>query len=379
MATIPSYDVAIVGGGLAGLALSIQLAQGGYRVIVFEKETYPFHRVCGEYISLESWNFINQLGIDPTVLGVSHIDKLMVTGITGKHLLQKLPLGGFGVSRYLLDHTLALKAKEAGVIVAENIRVTGIIANEDSAIIATANQEYKARVACACFGKRSNLDIKWERPFTLDAKNNDTHYIGVKYHAHLDFDINTIALHMFREGYCGVVRIEDGQYNVCYLTTAANLRKSDNSIEKMERAILSENPHLKKIFSQAGNWRNDPVTISQISFANKTQVDNHILMVGDAAGMITPLCGNGMSMALHGSKIAATFLSQFLEGRISRHALEKNYTAMWQRQFGSRLKTGRQIQRLAGHTHLTGAVLQLGKLFPGFFQLLVRKTHGKPF
>ena len=379
MTTKAPYDVAIVGGGLAGLALSIQLAKGGHSVIVFEKETYPFHRVCGEYISLESWDFINELGIDPTTLGVSRIDKLLVTGVTGRQLLQKLPLGGFGVSRYLLDHTLAKKAKEAGVQVVENTRVADIVTGSNGAHISTMNHVYEARVVCACFGKRSNLDIKWERPFTLATKKNRTHYVGVKYHALLDFAPDTIALHMFREGYCGVVRIEKGQYNVCYLTTASNLRRSGNSLEKMEATILSENPHLKNIFSQPGNWRSDPVTISQISFANKSQVDNHILMVGDAAGMITPLCGNGMSMALHGSKIAAMFINQFLNGQITRDTMETNYAMQWQKQFGRRLRTGRQMQQLAGHPQLTGAVLQLGNIFPGLFQILVRKTHGKPF
>ena len=57
-----SYDVIIAGGGLAGLALSIQLARSGYSVALLEKETYPYHKVCGEYISLESWNFLEELG-----------------------------------------------------------------------------------------------------------------------------------------------------------------------------------------------------------------------------------------------------------------------------------------------------------------------------
>ena len=62
------YDVAIAGGGLAGLALSIQLAKQGYRVILFEKESYPFHRVCGEYISNESWPFLESLGLDKAMM-----------------------------------------------------------------------------------------------------------------------------------------------------------------------------------------------------------------------------------------------------------------------------------------------------------------------
>ena len=49
---VSAYDLAIIGGGLAGLTLAIQVRRMGHSVILFEKEKYPFHRVCGEYISL---------------------------------------------------------------------------------------------------------------------------------------------------------------------------------------------------------------------------------------------------------------------------------------------------------------------------------------
>ncbi|MBL0882546.1 MAG: FAD-binding protein, partial [Chitinophagaceae bacterium] len=52
------YDIAIIGGGLAGLTLAIQSAKAGYRTILFEKESYPFHKVCGEYIRMESYDFL---------------------------------------------------------------------------------------------------------------------------------------------------------------------------------------------------------------------------------------------------------------------------------------------------------------------------------
>ena len=57
------YDCAIVGGGLAGLCLSIQLARLGHRVVVFEKNSYPFHKVCGEFVSNESAGFLLRLGL----------------------------------------------------------------------------------------------------------------------------------------------------------------------------------------------------------------------------------------------------------------------------------------------------------------------------
>ena len=70
-----TYDVGIVGGGLAGLSLAILMRRKGYTVILFEKEAYPFHRVCGEYISRESAPFLRELGIDIELLQRPMIDK----------------------------------------------------------------------------------------------------------------------------------------------------------------------------------------------------------------------------------------------------------------------------------------------------------------
>src|SRR5437868_637169 len=94
------YDTCIIGGGLAGLGLSIQLAGRGYAVALFEKEEYPFHKVCGEYISMESWDFIENLGMPLSDLQLPLIDRLIVTAPNGDQLQQQLPLGGFGISRY---------------------------------------------------------------------------------------------------------------------------------------------------------------------------------------------------------------------------------------------------------------------------------------
>jgi flavin-dependent dehydrogenase len=143
--------------------------------------------------------------------------------------------------------------------------------------------------------------------------------------------------------------------------------------------VLQKNPLLKKIFQQAKILYEAPLTISQISFEKKSQVDNHIIMVGDAAGMITPLCGNGMSMALHGSKIAAELTIQFLLGTLSRQQLEDEYVQQWNRLFRRRLIAGRLIQQLFGREWTTNLFLGLMKPFPKFVSYLIRQTHGEPF
>lgn len=373
------YDVAIAGGGLAGLALSIQLSRLGHSVVLFEKEQYPFHRVCGEYISRESWDFLKSLGVDLAALNVSSVTHLQVSAVNGKLLEQELPLGGFGISRYRLDHALAVLARDAGVRIEENTRVNDIVYDKNAFRVITPQYSCQAKVACGSFGKRSNLDVKWKRPFAMAAKSKLNNYVGIKYHVRGPFPVHTIGLHNFRNGYCGIVKIEDDQYCLCYLTTAANLQKSKGAIEHMEQTILAENPHLEKIFAEAEPVFDVPVTISQISFDRKSQVENHVLMTGDAAGMITPLCGNGMSMALHGSQLAAEQVDRFLKGKIGRQVMEKAYTRQWQRQFARRLRAGRLIQRMLASNRLTNLLIAAANPFPSLIRFLVRQTHGRPF
>jgi len=373
------YDVAIVGGGLAGLALSIQLAKAKYSVILFEKETYPFHRVCGEYISLESWDFLEGLGLDLKALDLPVLTRLQVSAPNGKLIEHRLPLGGIGISRFMLDHLLMQIAQAGGVIIKESTKVDDIVFKENEFTVTTAKEIFKAKVACGCFGKRSNIDVKWKRPFIAQPKNKLNNYVGVKYHVKYDLDEDIIALHNFKNGYCGITKIEGDKYCLCYLTSAINLQNSNGSIKEMETNILAANPHLKKIFAESEFLYESPVVISQISFNKKEQVEEHVLMTGDAAGMITPLCGNGMSMALHGSKLAFEQISAFLAGKISREKMEKQYSLQWKKNFGRRLKTGRFIQTMFGNKGVTNIFLSIVKPFPRLINLLVKQTHGKKF
>jgi menaquinone-9 beta-reductase len=373
------YDAAIIGGGLAGLALSIQLARLGYSIVLFEKEQYPFHKVCGEYISLESWDFLNDLGVDLDAMKVPIITKLEVSSANGKLIEHHLPQGGFGLSRYQLDHTLAQIAVGAGVLFLENTKVSDVHFNEGEFTIESTRPPLRAKIVCGTYGKRSNIDIKWKRPFSTAVKNKLNNYIGVKYHITGNFPTDTIALHNFKNGYCGLVKIEGDHYNLCYLTTANNLKKSDGDFKIMERRVLGQNARLQKIFEESGMVSEAPLTISQISFDKKSQVENHVLMAGDAAGMITPLCGNGMSMALHASKVACGHIQQFLQGLVTREEMEKAYCREWQRLFANRLRTGRRIQRLFGSRWLSNLFIGLIKPFPALVDSLIKKTHGNPF
>ena len=374
-----TYDVAIVGGGLAGLALSIQLGKKGYKIILFEKETYPFHKVCGEYISMESWPFLESLGVPLTELNLPRINKLMVSAPNGRLLTEKLTLGGFGISRYKLDHILKNLATEASVLVMDGCKVSDVIFNDGQFTIQTNFGNFSSNVCCGSYGKKSNLDVKWKRPFTRLGSRKLNQFTGVKYHIETDFAADSIALHNFKNGYCGISKIEENKYCLCYLTHTDNLKNNEQSISKMEDTILAKNPFLKKILQESKRLYETPVSISQISFLQKSQVENHVLMLGDAAGLITPLCGNGMSMALHSAKIVAPLVDAFLQKQITRHDMEAAYQKEWRHHFANRLRYGRLIQFFFGNETVTNWFVSILNRLPVVTRWLINQTHGKPF
>jgi flavin-dependent dehydrogenase len=373
------FDIAIIGGGLAGLSLSIQCAEAGYSTILFEKENYPFHKVCGEYISNESLPFLERLGVPISSWGLPSITDLNISAPNGRSYEFTLPLGGFGVSRFKLDDCLYQIALNKGVTVLTSTKVQDVHFTLNKFEIITDKRNYQSNIAVGSFGKRSNLDIHLSRPFAKAKPNALNHFIGVKYHIRYPHPTNQIALHNFYNGYCGIEEIENGECCLCYLTTAENLQKAGNNIGAMEEKILWKNPLLKTIFNNAEFIYKKPLAISQISFQNKSQIENHMLCVGDAAGMITPLCGNGMSIALHGSKIAFQHIDYYFKNGQNRSVLEAGFEKQWKKEFANRIFVGRTIQRLFGNDHITNLFLQIMQYFPRLSEKMIKATHGNPF
>ncbi len=367
--------MAVIGGGLAGLVSALGFAKAGLQVVLVEKKAYPFHRVCGEYVSNEALPYLRQLGAKISTLNPARISHFALSSPSGNTLQAKLDLGGFGLSRYTLDSYLYELAQQQGVQFLLQQAAQDVTFENDAFTVQLSNgKSIKARTAIGAFGKRSNLDRQLQRSF-FRARSP---YIGVKYHVRYDFPRNLIALHNFSDGYAGTSAIEDGKYCLCYLTTRGNLKKH-GSIPAMEQAILYRNPHLRQIFTAAEFLYPQPEVINEISFSTKTCVENHVLMCGDAAGMITPLCGNGMAMAIHAAKIATDQVLQYFAGTYTRQELERQYTLAWQKQFAGRLRLGRTVQQLFGGPLLSEAAVGLLKVVPPAVQLIMRQTHGRPF
>jgi flavin-dependent dehydrogenase len=365
--------IVIVGGGLAGLVCANLLSQSA-KVVLLEKKQYPSHRVCGEYISNETIPFLKRNGLYPNFLELPSIRQLWLTSVNGQKAEIDLGLGGFGISRFQLDHFLYQKAKEKGVAVFENCEATQITFQDELFEIETTNRKFTADVVIGSFGKRSRLDKTLQRNFI----QKKSPYVGIKYHIRTQHPNHVIALHNFKDGYCGISNIEEGKSTLCYLTHRNNVRQF-KSIAEMERQVLFKNPYLKKIFSESEFLYEKPETINEISFETKGPIEQHLLMSGDAAGMITPLCGNGMALAIHSAKVVSELVHQFLQGAINRSQLENQYAQQWRALFAKRLWAGRQIQNLFGSEWASNIAVNLARYTPSIAQFLVKQTHGDEF
>lgn len=371
-----SSKVVIIGGGLAGLISAILLNRYGFNVTVIEKRQYPFHRVCGEYISNEVLPFFTSLGIHIGKLGPSRISKLAVSSASGRLLEADLDLGGFGLSRYRLDDFLYRRAAAEGVKFLLGEKASDISFTGHGFQVSLAGNKLTAGLLIGAYGKRSTLDMKLGRSFFY----RRSPYVGIKYHVRTDFPADRIQLDNFEGGYCGIVKVESDRYCLCYLSEN-RLLKREGSIAALERNILCRNPYIRGHLKNSDFLFEKPEVINEISFETKSPVQDHILFCGDAAGMITPLCGNGMAMAVHSAKILAETISESgaLNGSFNRAVLEKIYSERWTKQFALRLRTGRVIQGVFGSKTLSEMAVMTFRKLPVFTKYLVSKTHGKPF
>jgi len=367
-------EIIIIGGGLAGLTAGIHLSRKGLRVIIIEKNEFPKHKVCGEYISNEVIPYLEWLDLKIEDLKPTYINKLQFSSIKGTLINTNLPLGGFGISRYELDNYLYKKALSNGCKIVKDV-VDSVVFEKEKFTIKTSNGAIlSSNIVIGAFGKRSNIDLNLNRKFI----QQKSPWLAVKAHYLGDFPNDLVGLHNFEGGYCGISKIENEKINICYLTKNSSF-KEYKSISDFQDLVVKQNPHLNKIFEDSELIFDKPLTIGQVSFSPKKAVENHILMIGDTAGLIHPLCGNGMAMAIHSAKIVSELIVDYPNNDIKTRAdLEKKYQEIWTFNFYWRLKAGRFLAKVLLNAKLSELFLNVVTVFPFLLVMIIKKTHGKP-
>lgn len=368
------YNVIIVGGGLAGLVSAIHLSKKGLNVLLIEKNAYPKHKVCGEYISNEVLPYLQSLDFNPFDFGAKHIKHLTLSTPRGRSISTVLPLGGFSISRYCIDNELAKKAQINGVKLVQTTVTNIQFANDEFTVETNTNETFLSTLVIGSFGKRSNLDVKMQRDFI----KKPSPFLAVKAHYKGDFPEDAVGLHNFEGGYCGVSKVENNHINICYIADFKSFKKYKN-IDDFNERVVKKNTFLKEVFDRSELAFEKPLTISQVSFSSKNPVEHHILMCGDSAGMIHPLAGNGMSMAIRAAQMVSQLILKYANDEIkSRKELEDKYAKAWNKEFNNRLSLGHIVAKLFRLGILSEIMMLLLQRVPFVMPMIVKRTHGAP-
>jgi menaquinone-9 beta-reductase len=366
-------DLAIIGGGLAGLTAGLIAQRMEHSVVLFEKKGYPFHKVCGEYLSLESEPILRWLGLPIDEWKLPLLTQFRITHPSGQEFKAPLPLGGIGISRFTLDHFLQAKLIEEGGTVLDNTRVTSVSNPGNTHHIITDHPEFpeqEARIVFTAAGRN-----RPSFPALHETAQSGRRYVGVKLHVSGEIPTNQIELHHFPGGYCGISAIENGGYCLCYLIEESLIKTCRGNLEETEQQYLHQNPTLKRYFTHFPKLT-ERVSTAGVFFTARNVHADGMLFLGDSAGMIPPLAGNGMSMAIHSAVLATNLAHRHLTGHLDRNELGMRYEYEWNKAFSGRLRMARTLQSIMEKPGMTAFSMAAFRAFPGLFRLAVSQTHG---
>ncbi|MEX0747110.1 MAG: FAD-dependent monooxygenase [Rhodothermales bacterium] len=368
------YDAIIVGGGPAGSSAAIHLSSLGLRVLLLEKDAMPRDKLCGEFLSTEVNALCRRLGVLDRMLGAgaNPIHVVRTFAQDGASFEAKLSGIAYGLSRRTFDELLFRRAGECGAEIREREAVRRIEGNlQDGFEVETERQSFYGRVVIAAYGRRSTLDRKLSRGFMKER----SHFVAFKAHFVGGTAGSAIELHAFPGGYCGLLTEETGETNICWMAYSDALRRAGGTPEGMASSALRANRTLAGRLDRLERVQ-DYLAVGELVFRSKGHFASDVCMIGDAAGMIAPLCGDGMAMALTTGEIVSPLIHDFLSGDSTAREFKQRYADHWNRQFRRRMVLGRHIQTALLSRRVSGFGIRACAAVPALAEAVVRATRG---
>lgn len=329
-------EITIGGGGLAGLALGTALRQRRIPVVLHEAGSYPRHRVCGEFLCGVRPETLTALGLADLLDSATELTEA-VWFRNGKQMIRHaLPIPGRGLSRYHLDHELAVRFRALGGVLHEQQRL---------------------------------LPEHWARPGTVLAIGREpdpsSDLLGLKRHLR-DLPLEAgLEMHCSPGGYIGLCPVEDHRVNASALFRLRPEIKAPR--EDLQRRYLLA-CGFDELVGRMDRATPDPdscaavTSIPQGRLPRRLPAHRGICAIGDRFGMIGPFTGNGMSMALESAALAAPLLADYAHGRLEWEATVDAVASAQRRRFSRRLLLSAVLHRALFHPVTLPLLTDLGRV-----------------
>lgn len=351
------FDVAIVGAGPSGSTCGYFLGKANRSVVLLEKKKFPRDKYCGDAVCKTAIEILDEMGIYKKLLaenkakiadnggmvspsGLSYIGR-------SKDLLGDIP-AAIACKRIHLDEAIAMAAKSAGADLRENCPVSEAIFNTEEGLwtvkIEGSDDVIKARLLVCADGATSKLAGQLGIVTGPPTSNCSRSYVKGGTHKFKADGVIFWNREML-PGYSALFKHPNDELNYCVYIIPGNPKVTTDDLPKWHEKLKTEDPFISK--SLGDDFKIERMKAASLRLGGvPISYDTHCLVVGDAAGMIDPMTGEGIHHAMEGGKLAAKFLDRVMNhGNYSREVM-KIYHDEWMDKFGSDFKWSMMICQL---------------------------------
>lgn len=386
-AAITDFDVIVVGGGPAGSATAIRLADAGLDVLLVEKARFPRQKLCGEFISPECLEHFSELGVagDIKVAGSVDIAETVFYTRRGKGVAVKSEWFGqvgslaLGLSRAEMDDVLLKRAREIGVAVIEETNAAGLIFDGDRVIGVRLKDKdgieapVTANLVIDATGRTRSLARRLEK---YNGQHKRAGHVAFKAHlAGAEIAAGACEIFAYRGGYGGCNSIENGLYNLCFIADAEDIKRCKSDAERVMRDVVFTNQRAATVLEDVvfeSEWL--AVPIERYGRGDLVPAQG-LLTVGDSAAFIDPFTGSGILLALESARIIAKAIAENFAADRNFESLVVDYRRQYSSTLDARLRVGRLLRHAASMPFFADATISILRVSGGLSRRIARATR----
>lgn len=377
------WDAIVVGAGVAGCVAAARLAQADRRVLLLDRARFPRAKTCGGCLNPRAVRLLRELGFDDALVASRAVPLERVEF----RLPRARPIaleydrqsGGLAVSREALDVALVQEAQQRGArFLAETaVRASGVASDHrwvEAQRPGGPVVRLKAEAVLACDGLASRLARAEGLIRPTSKRRGPARLVGLSLVLPPEalgasaLPGATLRMAVDRDGYGGLVQVEDGRWSVAVAIKAEALRTlgAGECVLRYLRQLVSAES-LEAKMSQVNQLGAEIVTCPRLGVRLRRPAAERLLFCGDAAGYREPITGEGMAWAAASAEAAA----EVVANGWTTDAPDR-YAALWRKRVAARTRLVRLAGALAQAPRAAATLAPALHRFPALTGLLVR-------